>query len=394
MECSSTWKAHTFSQDLPMERFTLGVWAPPFTHRFTLCIPFVMPDSTTWNSLVGIAPCTYSVYKAAHRSDQVVLLESPNSFSPRTVSAYHRSCTFLPYGLSLPTCVQQRVKFSGFACKSLNKLIHSLNGNYVCFETFTPKFRSLAWKNSFTLPNGVIVFDYSFYDKNKLWIKYFRRGSTYEIDTDRSSSTRLYGIMLRSIASRGGGPGSRWTYLQAYGRSWKSSARTDISHVQWQLPPIYSIDDLHYDDPGGHDDIYNIDDSDDIYNMTDLPLSQSAPDHSVQSGYQNRRVLRGTSRGYRSEFSFIRRWSSWRNKQQEAPRDFRKWKASASCKDASLRTHGAQNTNPLICPKPAVQKRLISQSRSFSHGYNQLRNVNNSIAVPVPTGFTTSYMEC
>ena len=153
----------------------LGDWALPFTTRFTLRNPFSLPYSKLWSTPVGTAPCTYSVYKAAH-SQYSVASASPSSFSPRQVSAYHRSCIMLlpAYSLpkasfckdllsmTLPTCIQQRMKFSGFACKSLNKLIHSLNGNYVCFETYTPKFRSVYWKNSFTLPNGMIVFDYSF----------------------------------------------------------------------------------------------------------------------------------------------------------------------------------------------------------------------------------------
>ena len=114
--------------------------------------------------------------------------------------------------------------------------------------------------------------------------------------------------------------------------------------------------DLHYGDPSGHDDIYNMDDSDDIYVMTDCPVSQTAPTNSVQSGYQDRRALRGISRGYRSESSYSRRRSSRKIKQQEARRDFRQWKSG--CKDSSLWTHGDQNPNPLICPKPAARRRL------------------------------------
>ena len=143
-------------------------------------------------------------------------VEVANNVSQKQVSASHRSCNPLLLGTNpkasfcrdlfsfrQPKCLQQRMKISGFACKSLNKLIHSLNGNYVCFETHTPTSRSTSWKNSFTLPNGMIVFEYSFYGRDKLWMKHFRRGSTYEIDTDRSSSTRLCGIVLRSVASRG-----------------------------------------------------------------------------------------------------------------------------------------------------------------------------------------------
>ena len=256
----------------------------------------------------------------------------------------------------------------------------------MCVLRSTPRSLDQHYgRPSFPLPNGMVVFDYSFYNKNKLWLKYYRRGRSFEIDTDRPSSLRLYGIMLRSIASRGGGPGSRWTYLHAYGRSWKASTQQGSAQSQGYQQLIYSMTDLHYDDPLGHDDIYNIDDSDDIYIMTDFPVSQTAPTHSVQGGYQDQRALRRTSRGYRSESSYLRRLSSRKSKQQEARRDFRQWKSR--CKDSSLRTHGDQNPNPLICPKPAAQHRFISQSRRFPQGYNQLRHVEKPAAVPVPTGF-------
>ena len=43
---------------------------------------------------------------------------------------------------------------------------------------------------------------------------------------------------------------------------------------------------------------------------------------------------------------------------------------------------------PLICPKPAALGRLLSQSRSFPQGYNQLRYSDKPHSVPVPTGFS------
>ena len=253
MECSFTWKTPTWEKDLPMERFTLGVWGCiPFTIRVAMSKFHHLFTSLQWKTLVGIAPCTYSVYKAVHRLVLLVVAVAEVYFSPRQVSAAHRSCKGFLFPQNpkakfcndlfcsqLPTSYQQQMKFTGFASKSLNKLIHSLNGNYVCFEISTPKFRSTLWKTSFSLPNGMIVFDYSFYGKNKLWMKYYRRGLSFEMETDRPASPRLYGIMLRSIAPRGGGPGSRWTYLQAYGRSWKTSAQRGSSQSQGHKPPIY-----------------------------------------------------------------------------------------------------------------------------------------------------------
>ena len=92
------------------------------------------------------------------------------------------------------------------------------------------------------------------------------------MDTDRPTSPRFSGIMLRSIASRGGGPGSRWTYLQAYGRSWKTSVQQGSIQSQGHKPPIYDMTNLRYDDPSGHDDIYDMDDSDDMYVIIDFPV--------------------------------------------------------------------------------------------------------------------------
>ena len=239
MEHSIFWIAPISDQDLPMERFTLGAWglSVPFTIRFPIFKFFQLGFSALWKALVGIAPCTYSVYKAAH--SLVLLVDALEAviISPRKVSAAHRSCKgfllhYYPkakfckhlFSFQQPKSFQQQMKLTGFASKSLNKLIHSLNGNYVCFEVCAPKFRSTLWKTSFSLPNGMVVFEFSFYGKNKLWLKYYRRGQSFEMDTDRPTPPRLYGIMLRSITSRGGGPGSRWTYLQAYGRSCKTSA--------------------------------------------------------------------------------------------------------------------------------------------------------------------------
>ena len=366
---SSCWNHQPGSTaDLPMERFTLDASGPlcPSIARFTLSPLNPLEELFfSWKALVGIAPCTYNVCKAARRSVPLAdFLDSAFSFSHSEVRATLRSrktviaykypkASFCERLLSFkqPKHYQQQMKFIGFASKSFNKLIHSLNGNYVSFEIDTSKFPSQVWKASFSLPNGM----------------------------DRPTFCRFYGIMLRSIASRGGGPGSRWTNLQACGRSWKTSAQVSSPSSSGHQPPIYAMTDLCYDDPSGQD-----------HNSDDIMLClifqyHRAPTYSVQSGYQDRRALRGTSRGYRSQSSYARRLASPKSKQQESRKDFRQWKSR--CKDSSL-THRDQDPNPLICPKPAAQYRLCSQSRSYSQGYNQLRHVNKPVAVPVPTGFS------
>ena len=97
---------------------------------------------------MGIAPCAYSVCKAARRSVPLAdFLDSVFSFSPNQVRATLRSrqtaiaaiaykypkANFCEHLLSFkqPKRYQQQMKFTDFASKSLNKLIHSLNGKYV-----------------------------------------------------------------------------------------------------------------------------------------------------------------------------------------------------------------------------------------------------------------------
>ena len=73
------------------------------------------------------------------------------------------------------------------------------------------------------------VLAYSFYGNKSLWVRYYRRGLASEIKTTRSSSPTLYGMMLRSVAPRGGGPGSRWTHFRASSRHWTTRSSPNSS---------------------------------------------------------------------------------------------------------------------------------------------------------------------
>ena len=125
-----------------------------------------------------------------------------------------------------PALHQHKPKLTGFSSQGLNKPIHALNGNihFIKWNIRTPSPRSSQWKLSFNLPNGMVVFAYSFYANQNLWVRYYRRGFTSQIATDRASSPRLYGMMLRSVASKGGGPGSRWTCFHESSRHWNARA--------------------------------------------------------------------------------------------------------------------------------------------------------------------------
>ena len=83
MEASHPWPSQLYKQNLPMKRFTLGVWGPgaPFTIRFTLCTRFFLGHPFPWNAPVDVAPCTYSVYKAAHRLGQLNFFRAVEPYS-------------------------------------------------------------------------------------------------------------------------------------------------------------------------------------------------------------------------------------------------------------------------------------------------------------------------
>ena len=134
------------------------------------------------------------------------------------------------------------------------------------------------------------------------------------------------------------------------------------------------------------DDIYDIDDEDDIcdwYGPEDHGFKRTPV--PVQSAYQDRCALRGTHRGTRSSDALARRFTNWKSKQISSRRDFRPWKSHY--KDSTLRTHSDQNPKPLVSPKPAVEVRLRSQAKHFNDHSNRLRNCNKQVALPIPTGF-------
>ena len=128
-----------------------------------------------------------------------------HSSHPTTALGYHRA-----HGTG-------KVTFSGFA-GGLNKVVHALNGNIQYMPGDKPKPHSMLWRTSIYLPNGMTMFRYRFYGKEALWMHAMRRGQFFELDTNRSDSKTLYGIVLRAVASTGGGPGSRWPLVQAYRR--------------------------------------------------------------------------------------------------------------------------------------------------------------------------------
>ena len=136
---------------------------------FTLC-PHTMEFSDFIPTQVGLMISTATVSPPEYRVDSWIIANPPARYF---ISS--QLCDSQPHSSPTPKPRQQMI-LRGFSSKGLNKLAHALNGNHVHWQIPVPHYRSKEWKNSFTLPNGMIVYNYAFYGKNKLWLKYYRRG--------------------------------------------------------------------------------------------------------------------------------------------------------------------------------------------------------------------------
>ena len=233
--------------------------------------------------------------------------------------------------------------------------MHALFGNDMWYPSRTPPPRTYLWAQSFYIPNGMTVFRYSFYGKNSLWLHAHRRGSSFEIETTRRDSPTLYGAVKGAVASKGGGPGSRWHLY---------------SHYDKLLTPTYAMTDTY--------------DKQHLCNVR----------ATTRPGGDQHRVAHGGTpqgRGQRSDAALLRRQQKRSTTRCQARRDYRSWKSQ--CKDSTLRVHGGQNPLPPIYPKPTSLKRLQchitqsqSQSQSTRHLLHQSRDASSPLSLPLPTG--------
>ena len=80
------------------------------------------------------------------------------------------------------------------------------------------------WKLQFLLPaliaSGASPKCHAFKGK-PVWVRYFRRGCTKELQFTRAESPKLCGALLRAVSSEGGEPGSCWTQFPVDRRPWK-----------------------------------------------------------------------------------------------------------------------------------------------------------------------------
>ena len=122
---------------------------------FTLC-PQTMVYSSVCFPQVGIsAPCTNSVYKAAHRSIRLATVSPPprrrriianqpcfvfsSLFCPSPVFVNRQFCDFLVRGSPTPK-PRQRIITQGFSCKVLGKKLYAKSFLYAVQKTASSGF--------------------------------------------------------------------------------------------------------------------------------------------------------------------------------------------------------------------------------------------------------------
>ena len=162
-------------------------------------------------------------------------------------------------------------------------------------------------------------------------------------------------MMLRSVASEGGGPGNRWTYFQDSSRHWNARASPNSSTMEApsSRTHIYEWNHLSYGGAGPLSDIYDIDDEADRYDWYG-PVDheyQNTP-VPVQCGCQDRCALRGTHRGTRSSYAPERRFTNWKAKQTCSRRDFRAWKSHFRPHVKNFLAHSPRICELTVCTNP------------------------------------------
>ena len=246
--------------------------------------------------------------------------------------------------------------FSGFT-GGLNKLVHALNGNIQYLPGTKPKPHSMLWRTSFNVPNGMTVFRYRFYGKEALWLHAMWRGQYFELDTTRSDSKTLYGIVLRAVASTGGGPGSRWPLLQAYRRR-ANSIGASRGYQRQADPPNAGSPQERQLPRGEPPRAAPINPTPQYSSYRHLRYAGAEPRVAttlMPGGYQHRGAHGGTQRGRRSTEAQYRRYSLWQVRRRAQLQDYRQWKTQQ--KDSALRVHGRLSPPPIHL-KPTTQQRL------------------------------------
>ena len=277
---------------------------------------------------------------------------------------------------ALKSTVPRVTRFQSGFVGSPNKLAHALNGSYAVWDAPLPPPNTWKWKQSFFIPNGVRIFDYQFYGRECLWIHFIRRAKPSYMNVSRYDSPRLYGITLRAVASRGGGPGCRWHSESK--RLWRQSMSTLPSKNTYDRNPLTETTD------DGDNTQWNIDTNGFSPERDGHRAELDELQQSSQRGYQNRDTHGGSSRGVRSQAAKSRRHDRWKQKQLASRQDYRQWESQQT--GSTLRTHGGSFLKPPTCSQPTID-RLMHISRKADCNFNQLRYCDKQSAPSLPSGF-------
>ena len=172
--------------------------------------------------------------------------------------------------------------------------------------------------------------------------------------------------MLRLAAARGGGPGRRWNAKQGPRvLEPQDLCILRIHGIVGEFRNIYPWNHLHY-----CDDIFPYDD---IFQATFTASQERQFPDAVQS--------RAATKTDTLSGALIKDFAPFLQLVEDSTRGSTQLELIAdSSKDSTLRTHGCQNPTPVVCPKPAVEMRLQTQTRRCQKGVNQVRYCHREVS--------------
>ena len=236
----------------------------------------------------------------------------------------------------------------------------------------------------------MVLLSYSIRGRN-VWLRFYRRGITKELEFSRGEAPKLYGLLSRAVASEGGEPGSCWSQQPVKRRLWKSlgvkvgtpsprqekkdedstpdflwNPETDLDAVDeapfrrrpFTSGSVYQWKDLPMDS-------FTSGKGRQVRPETDRDLAQLTPAanrcHIEPSGYQNRDTIGGTSRGTRFAEATAKRFVKWTQNKKARRQDYSAWKTAL--KGTTLRTDGGSIPLPTYSPRPTNISKLQSKVR-------------------------------
>ena len=145
-----------------------------------------------------------------------------------------------------------------------------------------------------------------------MWVHCIRISQPTIVYAIRSALPCLYGIMLRAVASRGGGPGCR-RHSESK-RQWRESRH--YKDTQLTIGNTYAWNQLAMEEVRGDNTYHWMKFSDgNAYGWKHGSVHHSDAQSFSRGCYQNRDIQGGTSRGHRPQAVLTMRHGRWKQKQ-------------------------------------------------------------------------------